>query len=64
VGPAAAAVTFGGKPKMRFAMFVLLLLTYTLNGCASGNAPPPAKNQPTFRDQPGSRPALNSRIFP
>jgi hypothetical protein len=49
---------------MRFTLLVLLLLPFALNGCASGNAPPPAKNQPTFRDQPGSRPAVNSRIFP
>jgi hypothetical protein len=49
---------------MRFAMFVLLLLTYTLNGCAQGPAPPPAPGQPAFRDPPGSRPAVGNRIFP
>jgi hypothetical protein len=50
---------------MRLAMIVLLLLSLALDGCASGNAPAtPPPNQPAFRNQPGSRPALNSRIFP
>jgi hypothetical protein len=51
---------------MRLAMIVLLLLPFALDGCtSSGNAPAtPPPNQPAFRDQPGSRPAVNSRIFP
>jgi hypothetical protein len=49
---------------MRFALLVLLLLPFALDACASSDAPPPANNQPAFRDQPGSRPAVNSRIFP
>jgi hypothetical protein len=44
---------------MRFALLVLLLLTYTLAGCASfssGNVPPPPAGHTTITDPPGSRP--------
>ena len=46
---------------MRRALLVLLLLTYTLNGCASfssGNVLLPPAGHTTITDPPGSRPTV------